>query len=67
MKITLNQSPWKSIDRFLKKLIWYFFKPKRDQCKRCWAQNNLSEEEKEINQHLDRKNMARLARDKDKE
>ncbi|XP_044760403.1 uncharacterized protein LOC123317857 [Coccinella septempunctata] len=48
-----------------------FFKPKKDQCKKCLARNQMTENEKnanqdEFNKHLERKNAARKARDEDK-
>lgn len=48
-----------------------FFKPKKDQCRRCLVQNSLTEEEKiqredEYKRHLERKDAAREARDEDK-
>ncbi|XP_050308273.1 uncharacterized protein LOC126744763 [Anthonomus grandis grandis] len=48
-----------------------FFKPKKDQCRRCLAQNSLTEQDKslqkdEFKRHLDRKTAARQARDQDK-
>ncbi|CAG9823943.1 unnamed protein product [Phaedon cochleariae] len=48
-----------------------FFKPKKDQCKKCLEFENMSEEEKKAVQeaykkHLNRKNEARRARDEDK-
>lgn len=48
-----------------------FFKPKKDQCKKCLAYTSMSEEEKKAEEgtyqkHLNRKNEARQARDEDK-
>lgn len=48
-----------------------FFKPKKDQCRKCLTYKNMSEEEKQAEKeayqkHLIRKNEARQARDEDK-
>lgn len=49
-----------------------FFKPKKDQCKKCLAQENLTESQKEegrktYEEHIQKKNMARKERDNDKQ